>query len=357
MRKTILVLLALTAAAYGQGPSPETLKMMRPQAGFAMGLQVRRLMQSPLGDMVDKQLKSQAMPGVGAMPEMFRKVLNEVDSVLLMADTKEIVNQRAAAGKQRAPEPPVLVIVEGRFTQVRDLMRNGKQTPELYRNVELYRVDAKRNDTRMALVGNAMLFGQRSEVTAAIDRLNRPALQPAVASRLTQMNSSYDFWMILDTPEAALQDAPGGVSQMFAKVKGVDMGMGFQTGMNMEVNLRTRTADAVKPLADAVRGIMAMAAMNAGNDPGAAEAMEMLKKLQVSEGASQVQITLSLTREEVERATVKFQEQAKARSASAAASSPVREERKITNPAPPGKIRITGLGDSPVEVPLQTEKK
>ena len=356
MRNPIPVFLLLTAAAFGQAPSTETLKLMRPQAGFAMGLQFRRLMQSPLGDMVDKQLKSQAMPGVGAMPEMFRQVLNEVDSVLLMADTKEIINQRAA-GKQGAPEPPVLVIVEGRFSQVRDLMKNGKQTPELYRNVELYRMDAKRNDTRMAMVGNAMLFGQRSEVTAAIDRLNRPAAQPAIASRLAQLNSSYDFWMILDTPEAALQEAPGGVSQMFAKVKGVDMGMGFQSGMNMEVNLRTWTADAVKPLADAVRGIMAMAAMNAGNDPGAAEAMEMLKKLQVSEGASQVQIALSLTREEVERAMAKFQDQVRTRSASAAHTSPVQEQRKITNPAPPGKIRITGLGESPVEVPLQTEKK
>jgi hypothetical protein len=357
MWKTLLPLTLAAAAAWGQSaPSPETLKMMRPQAGFAMGLQLRRLLQSPLGDLVDRQLKSQAVPGSAAVPEIFRKVLNEVDSVLLMADTKDIAAQRAAAGK-RQQDPPLLLIVEGRFTQVREWMRASNQAPEIYRNIEIFRTDKNRGDTRIAVVANALLFGQRKEVTAAIDRLYQPAPAPAVASKLAQLNSAYDLWMVLDSPEAALQDAPAGMAQMLANLKGVDLGIALRNGMNMEMNLRTRAADSVKPLADAVRGIVAMAAMNAGSQPGAAEAMEMLRKLEVTEGSSQVRVSMSLTREEVERAMAKMQEARAAAAQAPAAGSPVSQERRIANPAPPGKIRITGLESAPVEVPLQTEKK
>lgn len=257
----------------------------------------------------------------------------------------------------------MLIIVKGRFNmdQLRQLAMTGAKDIEKHRSVELFEMPqgtpttpAKAvavNKTRIAFLdGNTILAGDRAEVKAAIDRLKLGRLtapKGGVLDGIGALASKNDLWMVIDIPASALKDAPPAAAQMFAGVRGAELGMSFQQGFGLQMNIRAKDEASAATVAQALQGLIAMGAMSQSQSPQSAE---MLKKLQITTEKSRVRLALALDKSQLEQIIKEAQ------TSRVAASTPKTPATRAPEPTGPRAIRITGLDSGPVEVPLAQTK-
>lgn len=346
--------LILTGVLHFQAPAQSGLELVRPDAGFIMGIEWRRIADSPLGAELNDQIRKAKMPPLPGMLELQNALLRDLDSILIAAPASGLSGANA--------KPPVLAIVKGRFGPgglhaLDSLKGKGGET---YRSVELI---ALPNDTPAAagaaaarpsllalLDANTILAGDRAEIRGAIDRVKSgrlAATSAGILSGVGELAAKNDVWMVFDLPPAALKNAPPAAAQMFAGVRGAELGMSFQQGFGLLLNIRAKDADSATSMAQALQGLIAMGAMSQTQSP---EAAELVKKIRISPESSRVRLALNLDRAEVQ----KMIEAAKASAAKSAA--PSAPAARAPEPAGPKSIRITGLDGGPVEVPVPPKK-
>jgi len=298
-----------------------------------MGIEWRKLLDSASGSLVQKQLDHPALAAIPGLSVLGKLLREDVDSLILAS--------RTPAVKQPGRQSPMLVVVKGRFDPraVRSWLR-GKG--EIYRNVEVLAPAGSQSPTaRMALLDpSTLLFGDRREVLAALDRRAVPSKGRAgpLAQRATELAARYDFWMAANAPTTGFPaGAQGPEAQMLSQVRSFDMGMSFSSGVDIEASLQARSPEAARELATAVQSLIAMSSLEKGASP---EAAEILRKMQVKETASGVSIALSLTEAEVARSLERAQ-----------APTTVKSQPAPPPPQGPRKIRIIGMEGGPVEIP------
>jgi hypothetical protein len=218
-------------------------------------------------------------------------------------------------------------------------------------------------------------------MTGALDRLAASAQPPTSGLKVrgprwlehaTELAGNYDFWMILDAPPGGFKPSvpakssngagssvslgPG--ANMLSDLRGLDLGVSFSNGFQLQANLRAKSEQTGQTMAQAAQGLLAMAAMQQQNQ----ESMEMLRKLQVRSKASTVSLNLSLTDAEMKQAYAAMQ----TRGATSTAGMRPRSGAPpmITGPGAPvisqpqrsaprsGGIRIIGQDGGTVEVPV-----
>ncbi len=335
---SVVILLGVAGArAEGQSFDASVARLLPPDASFLLGIEWRRALAQPTGSLLEKQIAGAGvtLPGLMSFAQMLRE---DVDSVTIAMS--------AAAVPKLGGESPSLIVVKGRFdpARLRGFM-SGRR--EMYRQVAVVApAKSKPPSTRIALLdATTMLSGDRREVLAAIDRSagvgpRRPA--GALAERAAALASRYDIWVALNAPPGGF---PGGAgpSQVLADLNGLEMGLSFSSGLALEANLRARGAESIPALAATIRGLLAMAAMS---QPATPESAEWLRKIEVSEQAQGVRVSLSLSEAEVTRAVAGMQAPQQRRAAAARAAPPAPRE-----PAARRSIRIVGQESGPVEVP------
>jgi hypothetical protein len=328
-----------------------SLGLVQPDAGLVFGIEWRKIVASPVGGILTEQLKK-GLPSAPEAQALQDMLLNDVESV--------VVASSAAALNKAAGQPPVLVVVKGRFKPdlLKGLVPKGVAV-EKYRGVDL--IEGPRTpaegaragaEQRVALLDEStILAGDRRELRAAIDRIKAGKLGApgrGILAGIGPLSANNQVWMIVDIPAGALKEAPPAAAQMFAGVKSTELGISFGEGFGLHINLLAKDDASAQTMAQGLQGLLALGAMSQSQSPAA---MEMMKKITITSESTRVKMALDLSRAEVEKLI------AEVRSAKTGAA-----PKAVTAPAPPPEpsgpktIRITGLDSGPIEVPAPEKK-
>jgi hypothetical protein len=350
MRQCVAVL-CLTGALSLSASAQSSLGLIQPDAGLVFGIEWRKIVDSSVGGMLTDQLKKASLPPMPGLQSLQDALLHDVDSLL-------IASSASGLSRSSSQAPPVLAIVKGRFNvdQLRSLIPAKGANAETYRGVELLnasnaapaaRAKAGMDQSRIAFLdANTILAGDRAELRAAIDRIKTGRLtgtNRGILAGIGELAAKNHLWMMVEIPPNALKDAPAAAAQMFAGVKSTELGMSFDQGLGMQLNIRTKDDASAESMMQGLQGLIAMAAMSQSQSP---QSVEMIKKIRISSENSRVKLALALDQSELEK-IVKEMQSAKATPAPKTAAAPTPAS------AGPKSIRITGLDSGPIEVPLK----
>jgi hypothetical protein len=325
------------------------LGLIQPDAGFVFGIEWRKIVNSTVGALMTEQMTKGQLPPIPGAKELMDALLHDLDSVVISASSS-VLNKTAGG------TPPALIVLKGRFKpELRSLLQGIAKDGGKYRSVDLFIMpqDKPAAGTPAASSKNVIAFldaatvigGDIAEVRRAIDRAQAGRLtsgRGGILEGIGDLASTHDVWMVFDLPPNALKEAPQMASQMFTGVKGAELGISFEDGLGLHLNVRTKDDAAAVTVAQALQGLIAMGAMSQSQSP---QAGEVLRKIRIGSENSRVKLALNLDKSELEKMIKEAQAGAKA--APKAALAPAR----TPEPAGPKVLRITGLDSGPVEVP------
>jgi hypothetical protein len=328
------------------------VELIQPDAGFVLGIEWRKIVDSSVGATLTEQINKTQLPPIPAAAALLDALLHDLDSVVLAASSTEL-------SKTAGAQPPALVVLKGRFKpELRSQLKGMAKKSETYRSVELLTAPedtsaaapATANKNRIAFLdANTVVAGDLGEVRAAIDRVKGGRLTAArggILDGMAELASKNDFWVVFDLPANALKEAPPAAAEMFNGVKGAELGMSFQQGFALQMNIRTKDDASATAVAQALQGLIAIGAMSQSQSP---QASEVLKKIRIAPENSRVKLALSLDRSELEKMIKEAQ--------SSATSAPKKTAAPAPERAGPKTVRIIGLDNGPVEVPFSTPKR
>ncbi len=208
VRQFVTVIL-LAGALAARGQSDSGLGLIQPDAGFVMGIEWRKIVDSSIGAEIASQLQKSKATAPPAMERLQDALMHDLDSVVIAGSP--------AALAANANEPPVLLVLKGRFnpTELRGLMPELGKNAEMYRSVELLSPPADHtpsgrpnSSTICFLDANTIVGGDRQMVKQAIDRLKTGRLtgpHSGVLAGVANLASQNDVWMVVDIPPELLK--------------------------------------------------------------------------------------------------------------------------------------------------------
>jgi hypothetical protein len=347
MRKFMAVAVLIGAGTL-LAQSQAGLGLIQPDAGFVFGIEWRKIVDSSIGAMMKEQIGKAQLPPIPAAAALLDTLMHDLDSVV-------IASSASALNKTAGATPAALVVLKGSFKpELRSLLQSSAKKSEKYRAVDILTMPQEQsaaipsapNQNRIAFLDeHTLLAGDIAEMRAAIDRAQSGRLtspRRGILEGAASLAAANDLWIVFDLPANALKDAPQQAAQMFAGVKGAELGISFQQGLGLELNVRTKDDAAAATVSQALQGLVALGAMSQSQSP---QAGEVLKKITIRPENSRVKLALSLDKAELERMIKEAQ-------SSAAKAVP----RTVAAPAPAPKsnqpIRITGLEGGTIEVPV-----
>lgn len=341
--------------ATGATAQTNTWDLGHPDAKLLIGINLKNLRESELGQMFRAQMNARSAPmGPAGMAMGF---LEQIDRVFISSPALSSPSNsapRLKTGAKAAPrqDPPFLVIVEGALP-VQQLLAFLPGSSHPYHSVDVFQ-GVKPTDPSIAMLDTrTVVLGDNKSVLAAIDRRDHSAAsESATLARARQLASTHDFWMVVTDDLSKFQSASANFpSQFTSEIKGIDMGMSAHDGFRFEMSMTMATEGAATQLVGMLTAQMAMAQMQ---NPDLAEAAS---KLQMGSQGNRLQASIALSKDEFGQYIRKFQD-ARA-SARAASPRPVPQSgpppaQRTTNPPPPppGKVRIYGLDEGVREIPL-----
>ena len=289
----------LCADAYLLQPG---LGLIQPDAGFVFGIEWRKIVDSAVGGELSAQMKKSQFSQGPEMQKMQEAVMHDLDSIVIAAPAGGLAKGNA--------KPPMLFVMSGHFKveELRSMTKAQIKNSETYRAVELLiPPDESSKDTRIAFLdATTILGGDNTEVRAAIDRLKTGHLtevKGGILDGIADLSSKNDIWMTVDIPESALKEAPPMAAQMFAGVKGAELGISFEQGLGLLFNVRTNSTDAAATVAQSLQGLLAMGAMSQSQSP---QTGDLIKKIQVKADNTRVTVGLVLDKDELNKMIEKF---------------------------------------------------
>lgn len=354
-------------------------EIAHPNAKVLLGIEVRRLRESSVGQSTEKlwtgQLQSASLasksirvPGIEFLEDIDRVFISSPGMRTPSAKPVAVANRSAQAPKQ---DPLFLAVLQGSFppAHYQPLLQGPKRT---YRGVAMHKA-SKTGDTTIAVVDeHTLLIGDEKSVFGALDRRGRGAQESALLTRAATLAGASDLWFVVADLASGLPPAEAGgpaamAAQFTSQVETLEMGLSVQEGLKLEVNLGTKS-DATAQL---FAGLLTTQLEAAAAQPGNTQAVEMLKKIQVGTQGNRLSLNVSLSKDELEQQiqlaqAARFKPQAR-RSANSAvrpstgsltpqsepiSSQPSSEKAKPAEPQAPRKVRIFGLDDGVREIAL-----
>jgi hypothetical protein len=346
-----LVLSATAQTAPPPAGMPQAWRLVRPDAAFLLGVDIRAIRQSAAGKSLDKSL-SQASMGMMSLPAL--QFLRDIDQVLLSAPGEKKLAPKAQAVKKPgvAANSPVLIILTGHFSaaHMQSLLHGVHRT---YNGVQIYASSPGGVNSEMALLNEStLLFGDSDSLRGAIDRSQRSNLSPSpLLKRAASLAPGNDIWFLATAPPSMFPHAgfqPAGVNlqTMASEIRGIEAGVAFRDGLKLAVNLTTKDAESASKV---VRSITAKLHSSMEGQVDAQQAAEFLRKLDIAAEGNQIRVKLAMSQAEMDRAVALAQKMNAARSQFALRPQPQRPE--------PGTIKVYGMPGGVREIPVEPGKQ
>ncbi|MBK9170660.1 MAG: hypothetical protein IPM24_24795 [Bryobacterales bacterium] len=339
--------------------SADAVSLLQPDAGVVLGIDLKRILASPAASMLRSQMEESGlrMTAMKGMTDWDRLGI-DIEQMLVSVSAREV----ARTGKLTpgtADSPPALVLLKGQFNRAAMLKQLRGQAVETIENIALYAPPPEMNDKqdqRIAFLDSrTILAGDAGEVRAAIER--RTAAEPAaprktLLARSAQLAASNEVWMLIDLPPGALRNTSSDemASKMLEDVRAVDLGLSLASGLNLNMNLRTRSETAAQEMTGALQAMLALGAMGQMEKP---EVADMMRRVQISQDVSSVRLSFNVDQESLERGIRQmragFSEGTVA--SGGAAPAPAAPREPPTPKRERNTILIEGLENGPVEIP------
>ena len=173
---------------------PEMMNLVMPDARIVIGMNVSRVMASPVGQTLRTQMKAQLTK---AGPQSNQQLAG-LGSVDIAQYVQEVLIAGAGAGKK----PPFLMVVRGSLDPLRQQFQKEFHSDITeFDGVPLFLGAAQGNGAIALLNGSLALLGQPAEVKAAIRRRSHGTHLPsALVEKTKQLGRQYDVWMIATGP-------------------------------------------------------------------------------------------------------------------------------------------------------------
>lgn len=355
MRAKPTLMLLVAAAAVSVTAQTNSWELSQPGAKLLMGVDVKSLRESAVGQSIREQMKKLPPPanGVqsplqGPMQEMALGFLDKVDRVFVSS----LGNPSAVFAASTKNKAPFLLVVEGRFP-MGELQPFLKGSPRRYRDADVYRITPTDVTTFAFIKGGAdsstLLLGDETSVLAAIGR-HGGALVPASAllRRAQTLAATHDLWIIADGPLSGFQPTGAAASnaqamQMAAQVKGLDMGLALRDGFQLEVGVAAENDAVATQMTQLLSAQIQMALLAQANRP---EMAEIANKLHISAEGNRMQLSLALTKDEFAKQLLAAQT-ARMQAGTTSSSQPTPPPVRPSKPSNPGQITIYGLEGGP----------
>ena len=356
MPKLVLFALGLAPALAFAQPDPGPWRFIPPDSKEVLSVNWARVRTSHITRLLrEKWLDGAALPGT--------EFLDNVDDRFLISSTaKNSADSDAEAG--------LLVVASGHFdlARVRTVLAQNRLKPQQYNSFQVYRPQGK-NPKDWAFVlfdARTILMGDSRSIFACLDRAAFPAPEPPAGSpvaRAADMDSNYDVWAIVDTPNAFGTDRLTAFlrgSDQDAGSQGLEFGLSLRDGLALDYTLMLNSNSAAKQMAGELSRIVKLAIKDKLGEPAL---VDLEKKIKFNAQGSLAKLTVRLTPQELDKNAQLF---AATHKPPAPVQPVVGQVRPVVKPepapapaAPPEKkvIRIEGLDGGPREIPYQENRQ
>lgn len=367
----LLAAAGLASSVFGQAqplvPDSPAWSLGQPNAKVLVSLNLKSLRESPVGQLLGKQIRSQVPqqggPIVVALPFVMQ-ALNDVDRVLISSPA----NVPFGPGDPAKESTPFLMVVEGRFGPGSPLGFFMTGSPEAYHGVNVYtppavgQAKAAKNINLALLNEGTLLIGDAESVHGAIDRQGQSnaGISTGLRARASALSQTHDFWVILQESLAGLPSNPA-LAGAASEIEGVELGLGLREGFQMDATLATKSEAMARAMSQFLASQLKSGLASSQIDN--AQAAELASKLHISSQGKEMRLSLRLTPEELDHQMRTLQTQhALARTLQSQPKTQTKEQIRLQpQPLPAGdkmaagKIRIYGLDEGPreIEVPRQ----
>lgn len=317
-----LIGISLAFGAIACAADPTLLNLVMPDAKVAFGVNVEKIVASPIGQQLGSQLR-QAPP---ELQQIFQDTGFDPTR-----DLKEILIASTGQGQNA----PTLILARGTFDIARlsAFAVSSGRPPAIYEGVPILTHPAQSSGAMALLDSTTVIGGDLDQVRAAIRRrANNAPLGGAFAAKVARLSAEYDVWgfstvslanMAPAAPNASLQQA----ADLLKSIQQVSGGMRFSPDMEMAAELVTRSQKDAESVRDTLGFVSAFLTANQKNPSGL-----KANALKVSVDARTVHIALHITEAELKKA---YQMQI-ARNAMRGAGQPLAQQK--ARPADTGLI-------------------
>jgi hypothetical protein len=343
----IIMLLPLIAVAQTARPSKWTLlPLAHPDAKLLLGIDWRRVKESPLGPAILKQVQQGGHPLLG-----FLESIENVDRL--------IVSSPGSAGAAKAP---LLVIGEGRFAlpKIRAMAKSDGAVSRKYNDVELLvPPNATNADLHFALVdGATILCGDGTSVKGAIDRWLRAEGaedRNPLFFRATTLASTQEIWAVVTEPSTSLSSLGIGNSPIAEQIKNLELGLLLGQTLSATLWINTVSEEAADTLSTGLPALLQLAALQYSNQPSLAQ---LARRLKVINDKGFVKMAVTIDSKLFEQSMTELRAAATPPPTRAMAAPSTTPQPAITAPpAPSGPrvVRIVGMDDGVKEIPYEVK--
>ena len=231
-RKLLSVSLAFSAVACAADPA--LLHLVMPGAKVFAGVNVERILASPIGKEIDAKIRE-------AAPQ-FQEILNQT-GFDPRRDLKEILIVATAQGQNG----PSLLLVRGSFDAVKlgAFLASSGQTPVNYEGVPILSNPAQKSGSVALLDNGIAVAGELDQVQAAIHRRNHGTALPAeIADQIAALSERYDIWFQSSVPVAPLAAKVSDpkfqqAGEMLKSIQQFSGGVKFSSGLDLAAEVVT----------------------------------------------------------------------------------------------------------------------
>ena len=314
-------------------------ELAQPDAKVLLGVDVRGLRNSSLADSLPPETRSQMQAPLAMFHVPGIELLDDIDSVFLSstgtpaapaAGAPKPGTVGAAVGGAPKASAPFLLALSGTFPDehLRPLLKGVHPS---YRGINVYRGGGADSTSIAVLDEHTILLGDDKSIFRAIDRRTGAAqAEGPLVARARELAASNDVWIVAHDDSGNMQKASGPAAIFAAEIQGVELGLALRDGLNLDINLATKTEVGAQSLATLLTTQMQTAI---GSKMDAAQAAEFWRRIKIGADGKRMQVQLSMTKEEL-RENIRLAQQQRAASPGAIASA-------SSSAAGPGSIRMT----------------
>lgn len=346
-------------AAPGSVSMPSLWRYAHPEAKALVGIEWRRIVNSPLGLELRQKL-AEANPGQ-------MQDIDIIDSVGRLF----ISSPGNPPGAPEGNQPPAVIAVQGQFDleRIRQLAAEKMTGSSDYLGVEVLESEqAGQEPVGLALVSDRLLLlGDIASLQGAID--HHAAGDPGQASnplflRAAELSGTNDIWVVAEASPADFSKDGAAAMPMLKDVERIEVGVSFQSGLGLEVNLGARSPESAAELAAGAKLMLGMLlASHQPKDGGP----NLAEKLQIGAEQSLVKLALQLSQDELQSGLRQWTSSVKAGVMASAASGGAEsaagqawgweQNRSETLRPPPRdrKVKIYGLEEGTREIEMRPE--
>lgn len=279
------------AAAAGAA-DPGLLRLVMPDARLIGGVNVAETRNSPFGQFLIARSRS----GMKGFEE-----LTAATGFDPRRDLSEVIFASASA---RPGDRSGILLARGTFDPARiaKLVQGAGKAPEVYQGVDIL---SGRQETRAVafLDAGTAVAGDVEAVRAAIDRRAKPGqISPELASRIDRLSAANHLWAVSlgsFAPAAGGADSPV-PGELFKSIEQTTAGVRFDANVQLNAEALAGTAEQATALADALRFLAGMAAMNQGKGHSA-DFAALLRGMKLTAEGNTVKLSLELPEAELEK--------------------------------------------------------